>query len=147
MKRKLMMSFPLILFYLAMACSPKSVPMSFTQDNEKTIEVILQEASTNKKLIFVDIYTSWCGPCKWMDANVFIDEEVVKKFNKSYINYKVNGESFDGVNLCLKYRVDSYPTYLFLNAKGEVVHRLEGMLPAQNLLNEAHFADNRSKRK
>lgn len=146
MKTTISAMFFITLYYLLEACSPKAVPMNFVGNDIKPIEIILKEAKKENKLIFVDIYTTWCGPCKWMDANVFTDPEVAHKFNKSFINYKVNGESFDGVNIGLKYRVDSYPTYLFLNAKGEVVLRLEGMLPASNLLSEAESAEQKIKK-
>ena len=43
---------------------------------EKGWEKALKKASKQDKLIFVDAYTTWCGPCKWMSANVFTDDAV-----------------------------------------------------------------------
>jgi thioredoxin 1 len=130
------------------SCSHRTQPtkMNFIKDNEKDFESVLMEAKTKNKLIFVDVYTTWCGPCKWMDENVFINAHLAEQFNKKFINYKVNGESFEGVNIGIKYRVDSYPTYIFVDSEGKAVHRIEGTIPAEMLLKEADFAENRQKK-
>lgn len=116
------------------------VPLGFKSVVETPIEAILAEAKAKNKLVFVDCYAVWCGPCKYMDENVFNQPDVVKMFTKNFVNFKVDVESFDGVNVSINYKVNSFPTYLFLNGDGEVVHRLEGLFTTQGLINEADFA-------
>ena len=140
--KKMILAVSLVsLIVLVYACSRVSVKkVSFVKNSDKTMEQMLEQAKLQRKVLFVDVYTSWCGPCKWMDENIFKDVRVSEKFNKKFINYKVDGESFDGVNVGIIYRIDSYPTYLFISPDGEVLHRIEGVMTAEGLMQEADFA-------
>lgn len=91
-------------------------------------------AAKEHKIIFMDAYTSWCGPCKRMARDVFSDAEVGKFFNKHFINIKVDMEKGEGPRLAGKYRVNSYPTLLFLDEKGDVVHAAKGGRPSDQFL-------------
>jgi len=66
------------------------------------------------KLVFVDCFTTWCGPCKYMDANVFTNDSVADYFNDNFINVKLDMEKGEGEVFAGRYRVRSYPTYMFL---------------------------------
>ncbi|POY36289.1 hypothetical protein C3K47_11070 [Solitalea longa] len=80
---------------------------------------IVQKAKEQNKPIFVDVYTSWCGPCKAMASTVFTKPEIGEKFNKGFINVKIDAEKGEGIDIAKKYKVGSYPTYLFINPKDE----------------------------
>ncbi len=97
---------------------------------------LLTEASVKDKLIFVDVYTDWCGPCKLMDKQVFSDKVVSSKMKKDFINFKLNAEKGQGISLARKYNVFSYPTYLFVNGSGTLIYRTEGYMPAQRFMQE-----------
>lgn len=112
---------------------PKAT-LSFKHEKEATLEQILATAKSKNKLVFIDFYTTWCGPCKWMDENVFSDDEVIGLYNKNFISYKVDAEDFEGVNTALKYSVNAYPTLLFLKPNGEIAHRIEGMMPRESFV-------------
>ncbi len=58
-------------------------------------------ALKSKKIVLVDLYTSWCGWCKRMDHDTYNNEEVVDYINKKFIPIKLNPEA-DGT-----YKVDS----------------------------------------
>jgi thioredoxin 1 len=107
---------------------------------EQSFESVLNEAIEANKIIFVDMYADWCGPCKHMDLGVFNKSAIADRFNNNFINYKVDAEDFDGYNVALKYNVRSYPTYLFLKPDGEVLYRLEGVFTVEGMLEEADFA-------
>ncbi len=129
------------LIALVYACSRESIKkINFVKNTDKTMEQMLAEAKLQRKVLFVDVFTTWCGPCKWMDENTFKDGRVTEKFNKKFINYKVDGDSFEGVNVGIIYRVDSYPTYLFISPDGRVLHRIEGTMSAEGLMQEADLA-------
>ena len=145
MKKVILMMSIVCLIVLVYACGRGSIKqISFVKNNDKTMEQMLVEAKKQRKILFVDVYTSWCGPCKWMDENTFKDIRVTERFNKTFLNYKVDGESFEGVNVGIIYRVDSYPTYLFIDTNGQVLHRIEGTMSAEGLIQEADFVVNRS---
>ncbi len=101
---------------------------------------ILAEAQKQKKPIFIDIYTTWCGPCKQMSNNIFTQDNVGKKFNTSFINYKIDAEKGEGVELAAKFGVLAYPTYLFVSPEGELVYRSMGSMAVDKFINEADKA-------
>lgn len=99
-----------------------------------SFEQALEQAKATNKLIFMDAYAVWCGPCKWMDANSFKDQAVGDFFNENFINLKVDMEKGEGPNLARRYKVTAYPTLFFINAEGEIVERVLGAKPAKDLL-------------
>jgi thiol-disulfide isomerase/thioredoxin len=99
---------------------------------------VLEKAKKENKFIFIDCYTTWCGPCKMMSAQVFPLEEVGQFYNEKFINIKVQLDTTKndndevkswfaaGKELVDKYNINAYPTYLFFDADGQVVHRAVG---------------------
>ena len=135
-------------FYLSLICLIFSVlainktfsqGINFRQDDWQNV---VSQAKAQKKLIFVDIYTTWCGPCKEMDKKTFTDISVGDKFNARFINYKVDAEKGFGINLAKRYNVTSYPTCLFIDANENSVYNQEGLLRAPDLLKEADMVLN-----
>jgi thiol:disulfide interchange protein len=127
---------------LIYACGRGMNQVSFVKSANKTMKQMLAEAKSKNKILFVDVYTTWCGPCRWMDENTLRDVRVGEKFNKTFLNYKVDGDSFEGVNVGILYRVDSYPTYLFIDSNGQVLYRIEGTMTVEGLVKAADFAIN-----
>jgi thiol-disulfide isomerase/thioredoxin len=105
--------------------------ISFTNSNW---EEILAKAKAEDKIVFVDAYTTWCGPCKWMAANAFPDKSVGEFYNSTFVNAKIDMEKGEGIEIAQKYEVRAYPTLLFVNGDGELVHRAVGALDAVGLL-------------
>ena len=91
-----------------------------------TFQEALELAKKEKKLIFLDAYASWCGPCKLMKSKTFTDPEVGNLYNAKFINLAIDMEKGEGPELSRKYQVTAYPTLLFIDAKGKVVHRALG---------------------
>ncbi|KMQ65165.1 thiol:disulfide interchange protein [Chryseobacterium angstadtii] len=90
---------------------------------ESNLSTAMAKAEKENKLVFIDAYTSWCGPCKLMAKNIFPLPVVGNYFNDHFISVKIDMEKGEGIEVAKKYKVSSYPTYLFLNSKGEEVHR------------------------
>ncbi|WP_349664850.1 thioredoxin family protein [Cellulophaga lytica] len=99
-----------------------------------TLQQALNKAQKENKLVFVDTYTTWCGPCKWMTKEIFPQKEVGDFFNKNFVSIKIDCENGEGVNIAKKYGVQAYPTLLFLNDNGNIVHTLVGGKDASNLI-------------
>jgi len=93
----------------------------------------LAESKSTGKLIFVDAYTTWCGPCKWMARSVFPDSKVGTVFNNNFINYKFDMEKGEGPAFSKKYHVDAYPSLYFIDSKGKVVQKEVGAMDADDL--------------
>ena len=64
---------------------------------ELTMQEALALAGKEKKMIFIDFYTTWCGPCKMMSSEVFTQEQVGTYFNRVFVNMKVDAEKGEGV--------------------------------------------------
>jgi thioredoxin 1 len=102
----------------------------------------LKEAKASNKLIFMDAYAEWCGPCKYMAANTFKDADVAKYFNQNFINLKVDMEKGEGPALASRFQVRAYPTLFFINGDGVVVRKVLGAQKSADLLKEARMALN-----
>lgn len=103
-------------------------------------EAIKAKAKSENKPIFVDTYASWCEPCKWMDSNIFSQTVVGDYFNKNYISWKVDVEKGKGQIFAQEYRVNSYPTLLYFNANGELLHRIIGVFQSEELIQKSKDA-------
>ena len=86
------------------------------------------------KMIFVDAYTTWCGPCKRMSKFIFPLDEVGEFYNQNFINVKLDMENGEGREFQKKYRVFAYPTFLFLNGNGDELYRKIGGMDARNFV-------------
>jgi len=105
--------------------------MGFSQNRsirftEKTWAEIQSMARKENKLIFLDAFASWCGPCKWMAANVFTNDTVADYFNKTFICAKIDMEKGEGITLARQFEVRAYPTLLFIDTAGNMVHKKVG---------------------
>jgi len=95
---------------------------------------VLAKAKKENKLVFMDAYASWCGPCKLMEKNIFPQEAVRSYFNANFINSHFDMEKGEGREIAKKYGVYSYPTFLFLNGDGEMVYTSLGYQEAEDFL-------------
>jgi thioredoxin 1 len=93
---------------------------------EGTWDEALALAKQENKLIFLDVYATWCGPCKRLKANTFPDPEVGRLYNGNFINVMIDGEKGEGPELRRKYGVRGYPTLMFIDHEGNVVERTSG---------------------
>ncbi len=108
---------------------------------EKPYAELLKIAKKQKKLIFVDVYTSWCGPCKYMAKNIFTKEEAGAYYNENFLNLKVDAEkSADGKMIAKQFEVTGFPTCLFIDGNGELVYRFMGGRALKQFIDEGKKA-------
>ena len=146
MKSLLRISLPIIIaFYLA-SCDTASKGTTSSNTNptptekeEKVatlvnfiasddVDAAQKRALKEKKVLFIDFYTSWCAPCKVMEQSVFKDVLVAEYMNENCICIRVNAEKGNGPNMKIAYAVDAYPTMLFYSSIGDEVARKVGSM-------------------
>ena len=110
------------------------------QFKDISFQQALDQSASTGKLIFIDCYTSWCAPCKWMEKNVFINDSVYNFYNDRFINWKIDMEKGEGIELRKRYAVQSFPTYLFVDGKGTVIHRTASRMSVAEFLAEGKRA-------
>lgn len=103
---------------------------------EGTFNQALAQADKDKKLVFLDIYAVWCGPCKRLKATTFKDQAVGEYFNKRFVSIAIDGEKGEGPALAQKLQLTAYPTLYVLDSKGTVVRKIVGYRTAEQLLAE-----------
>lgn len=93
------------------------------------------KAKAENKLIFIDFYTQWCGPCMNMAEQVFVLPTVGSFYNSQFVNAKIDAEHGEGVELAKKYQVRSFPTYIYVDPNTEeAIHRSSSRQEAKQFI-------------
>ena len=121
-----------------------------------TMNEALEAQKKEPKKIFMDAYTTWCGPCKLLDRNTFSNEDVANYINKNYYPVKFNAEGTEEINykemtftnpgydvkrkgrnsphqFSQAMQITGYPTLAFFDEKGELVQLLTGYRTPEDL--------------
>lgn len=105
-----------------------------------TFKELKEKAAKANKLIFIDAYTTWCGPCKYMAKNIFTNDTVADYYNANFINAKIDMEKGEGIELAKQYHVNCYPNLLFIDGQGNVVHRVAGSMTVKDFMDLGKMA-------
>lgn len=120
--------------------------------NWMTFEEAVEAQKTEPRLVFIDVYTDWCGWCKKMDANTFNQEHVAKLLNEKFYAVKFNAEQKEDIKFkdytfkfvpqgrrgyhqlaaSLLNNQLSYPTTVFLDEEMNMIQPLKGYWPAND---------------
>lgn len=100
----------------------------------------LNKASSEGKWVFMDCFTTWCAPCKWLDENTFRDKELGDYFNKNFVSIKVDMEKGEGIELRKKYEINAFPTLLLLNPDGTINKKMVGAMDVKKLMEQVKGA-------
>lgn len=105
--------------------------INFTGSSWKEVTA---EAKKTGKYIFVDAYTSWCGPCKLLKSTTFKEKAAAAYFNKNFINYTVDMEKGEGIQLAKEWVINSYPSLIFFKPDGKMALKQIGYVDGKNLI-------------
>jgi thiol:disulfide interchange protein len=104
-------------------------------------EAAMDTAGQDARPVMVKFYTDWCGVCRKMDSEVFTKVNVQEALQDGFVAVKVNPEKSDGgARLAEQYRVEGFPTMVFLNADGSEIHRVVGYRDPTDLIAEFNTA-------
>ncbi len=118
---------------MIMFCAMAVNALAQTDFRPITFEEAVKAAKSENKMVFIDFYTDWCGPCKMMARDVFPQKKVGEYFNKNFVCIKLNAEK-EGKELAKRFEVKAYPTFLVLNTKEEVVLDIKGSMDADTFI-------------
>ncbi|MFZ3015630.1 MAG: thioredoxin family protein [Minisyncoccia bacterium] len=114
-----------LLIFQGIISSVSSQEKGIIFEKDSSFANLKEKAKLENKLIFVDFYAFWCKPCKWMSLNVFTNDTIAN-FYKKFVCSKFDVEKGEGKKLAKYFEVMCYPTYLFIDSTGRVVHRTSG---------------------
>lgn len=118
---------------------------------------VKDKAKAENKYIFMDVFATWCGPCKQMDADVYSAKIVGAFMNENFVSVKVQADStkedskavrswyFDAGRILKEHHVNGFPTYLFFSPEGMLVSRGIGFKDAEEFIQIASEATNPAK--
>lgn len=98
---------------------------------ESSLNESMKEARAAKRPLLLDFYADWCGYCKQMDRTTYLDPTVIE-LSRRFVCVKVNTDKEEA--LTEKYEIEGLPTLVFLDSTGKEKKRVEGMVPAKNLI-------------
>ncbi len=134
------------LIFVTALISIWSIQSTFAQSNkpianasgiqffEGTWDEALALSKKEGKPIFLDVYATWCGPCKMLKRNTFSNAEAGKYFNKHFINVALDGEKGDGIKMARKLNVQAYPSLYILDSNGNKLMTKTGYIQAKELI-------------
>lgn len=107
-------------------------PTSF---QELKFDAAIAKARAENKLVMVDFFATWCGPCRMLDENTWPDAKVRREVEEKVVAIRVDVDKEP--ELTSRYQVEAFPTVLFLKADGRVAGQLVGYLAPEEFLPRA----------
>lgn len=134
----------LLIFLLPLAAMAQDQGIRF--EHALSWKEVKAKAKKEGKFIFVDCFTTWCGPCKKMSSQVFTEPAVGDFFSQKFVSVKVQMDKTstddeavkswyaDAAAIAKECGVKAYPTFLYFSPEGKLVHVEEGSRSAASFI-------------
>lgn len=123
-----------ILFTLLLVIGAAVAANAQVRFTDKNLDAVREEATQQNKLVFIDLYATWCGPCKNMERTVFSRPEVGDFMAEHFVAAKYDIEKPTGSALAKKYGVRSIPTFLIFDTEGTLLGQITGGMSADDFI-------------
>lgn len=132
---------------LSIAFTKKETPKAAAEISfiEQNWDAAKQKAAKENKLIFLDVWATWCGPCKLLKKNTFTNKKVAEYFNQNFVNASIDIDQAPGETIAATYGIKALPTLIIADASGKVIVYSTGYMDANELLKFAAEGINRAK--
>jgi len=133
-----MKKFPIVLLLLVfIAPLTMEAQVEFIEvETLEQMQAAQKKASDGMLMLFVDVYATWCGPCKMMDSEVYTDPVVADYMNTHYLSVRMDGESDFGRIYASEQALEGYPSMFIFSDDGERVSKIVGYTPAEDLVTD-----------
>lgn len=109
--------------------------------HDLSFDEALERAATEKKVVFVDFFTTWCAPCKEMDETTFKNPDVAAWLAGNTVALKIDAEANEtNEALAERYGVRSFPNYVFISSNGDLMDRITGKRPPKQFVDDSESA-------
>lgn len=92
----------------------------------KSTDAVREMAIKQGKLVFIDLYASWCPPCRMMERQVFSRKDVGEFMDQRFVAAKYDTDKTTGR--------DAIPLYLVFDTRGELLGRIQGAADAETFM-------------
>lgn len=99
---------------------------------------LIKTAKEQKKAAMMVFYNKFDGPSKWMESSVYKDNEVATFYNTYFVSAKIDVD--EQADLAKQYNIDVYPTFIYLDQNGQLLHRTAGPNEHQNFIENGAIA-------
>ena len=120
-----------ILFTLLLVLGISAAADAQVRFLDSSTDAVRKEAIAQDKLVFIDLYATWCGPCKAMERDVFSKKEVGDFMDEYFVAAKYDIDKPAGKALAGKHGIRSIATYLVFNTEGDLLGKITGSMPAE----------------
>lgn len=121
------------ILFLAVALAAGAVQAQVKFETKST-DAVREMAVKEGKLVFIDLYASWCPPCKMMERHVFSRKDVGEFMAERFVAAKYDTDQTTGADLMKRYGSGAIPLYLIFDTEGNLLGRLQGASSAEEFM-------------
>ena len=92
----------------------------------KSTDAVREMALRSGKLVLIDLYATWCPPCRTMEREVFSRKDVGDFMEQHFVAAKYDVDKTTGKELLKRYGSGAIPLYLVFDTQGELLGRIQG---------------------
>lgn len=122
------------LFFLLVLCTGAFAAQAQVKFETKSTDAVHEMALKQQKPVFIDLYATWCPPCRTMDREVFSRKDVGEFMERHFVAAKYDVDKTTGRELMQRYGSGAIPLYLVFTPQGELLGRIQGAANAETFL-------------